>query len=1226
MITRPKFPIQKNVIVINDTPTQNEAAIGEKFSSASNLGILTALRTGRVNVHNRKPVEGYKGVLPTDLHTTYLDTTYYGGDDVEHNYDFAQEIKQSKHLKQIRLDKEYQEGEEAQWFYVERDVTLLTEKSIKTKTFIRLAHFKDIFISYRLNEQLEGLINEIRLVEPKLIVVTGKWSLFFLTAITTLSQNMGTPKDRKPLGGLVKYRVSLMRPHAVFELPDMILLPVYPPNVANTMPDKVPVMELDMQKIGFVYNTILEKGLEYYTEPDRTYLFGTEKAEVLAYLDDLLGRLEQKPTWVSFDIETMFSQFIDCIGVTDRVDVGMCIPFATRTNPNFWSVEDEIEIMVKLREVMYHPNCKHIGQNYSYECQFYYKMWGMGIYPDEDTMVLHHMLYNYLPKDLAFLASLYCTHYVYWKDDQTSDVSETRWEYNCKDIMYTLEILEVLDEVLQMQDSKLIELYRFQIDKLMPALLKPMYRGIRVDRERKEELYKFFSTMMNDIVVKINDVLGFEFNQNSTPQKRSLFSDFLEMELKKKKNGNETCDSKAMLDYIHEYPLYKPFLTLLLEYQSLKVFTNNFLGMKLDSDGRARTSYNISGTGTGRLASRKNVFGNGGNFQNIPEKGKINLVYSIQAMGDEDDSEMDSVYDDLYVEGSIVLPNVKKVFLPDEGKEICDADLSGADIMIVAADCECKWLLDFFANPKGKVYKYIASEFFQREITDGEYKTYKGIFHGCVTGDHQVLTRNGWVDIDKFDESKELAVWNPDNSAIHFETPKSFNRDYVEASEDLFMIKGASFDFLGTQDHKFPYMLSSGKVAKAEARYLNNTARIPYSGKYVGGSNNIDPDYARLIAAFQADGTITWKDGEECSVAWKFRRDRKIDRLQELLIACDIPYQVSHYDNDFGTIDTRISVNLGYFETKHKYTGDYLLTWNKEALEAWLLEGIKWDGHTRKANGVRQSISTTNLDTATWYQTIAHICGYGSKLCRKERDETRKTLYEVSLNNRNCYNSGSGVRGLVKHNGTKVYCPQTSTGYFLCKRGDHIYVSGNTNYGMGTDKLAVTAGISFDLAKQLQEFYFRLNPEVKLWQERIARDVAVKGYITNIFGRRGWFLNKNDVTLMNKAYAFIPQSSIADVVNRGLVNITTAYPEIDVLMQVHDSIVTQYPIEKADIYRPAIKQAMEIDIPYKNVLIIPADFKVSTVSYGDTEKVKDVNKPIDPRVYNIEEKRKLETI
>ena len=162
-----------------------------------------------------------------------------------------------------------------------------------------------------------------------------------------------------------------------------------------------------------------------------------------------------------------------------------------------------------------------------------------------------------------------------------------------------------------------------------------------------------------------------------------------------------------------------------------------------------------------------------------------------------------------------------------------------------------------------------------------------------------------------------------------------------------------------------------------------------------------------------------------------------------------------------------------------------------------------------------------------------------------------------------------------------------------------------TNYGMGVGKLALTARISESLAKELMDYYFHLNPEVKKWQQRIAKDVSTKGWIQNIFGRRAWFLNKNDVTLLNKAYAFIPQSSIADVINRATVDCYEKYSDrIDILMQVHDSLVFQYNIPDAIENRNLIKNSMEVKIPYSKQLIIPSDYKVSLVSYGDTQKVK----------------------
>ncbi len=232
-----------------------------------------------------------------------------------------------------------------------------------------------------------------------------------------------------------------------------------------------------------------------------------------------------------------------------------------------------------------------------------------------------------------------------------------RWKYNCIDVSHTLEIEEVLQGLLSSESKELQDLYRFQMDKLSPALIDTMNKGVRVDTEFKEELYIFFSGMLNDITSSINEMLGVTFNLNSAPQKKKLFKDFFGMKLKRKKGADtETCDSAAMLEYLEEYPLYRPFLTLLLEHSSLKVFTNNFLGMKLDTDGRARTQYRISGTDTGRLASTKNVWGRGANLQNIPSKGKLNLKYALELVHKSEDDDLDDGLDTFIAD--LLIPEV----------------------------------------------------------------------------------------------------------------------------------------------------------------------------------------------------------------------------------------------------------------------------------------------------------------------------------------------------------------------------------------------------------------------------------------------------------------------------------------------------------------------------------------------------------------------------------------
>lgn len=162
------------------------------------------------------------------------------------------------------------------------------------------------------------------------------------------------------------------------------------------------------------------------------------------------------------------------------------------------------------------------------------------------------------------------------------------------------------------------------------------------------------------------------------------------------------------------------------------------------------------------------------------------------------------------------------------------------------------------------------------------------------------------------------------------------------------------------------------------------------------------------------------------------------------------------------------------------------------------------------------------------------------------------------------------------------------------------------NYKLGIKKLALMAGISEELAKKLMDFYFMLNPEIPKWHDRLVNDVKTKGYTRNAFGRRMEFWFRRDApTVINEVCASIPQSTIGDVVNRAWGHIVKTLPGISrSAMQVHDSLVLQYPIEYAEDYRVRIPELMKIAIPYNPPLYIDADIKVSRTSYGECEKLK----------------------
>ena len=86
--------------------------------------------------------------------------------------------------------------------------------------------------------------------------------------------------------------------------------------------------------------------------------------------------------------------------------------------------------------------------------------------------------------------------------------------------------------------------------------------------------------------------------------------------------------------------------------------------------------------------------------------------------------------------------------------------------------------------------------------------------------------------------------------------------------------------------------------------------------------------------------------------------------------------------------------------------------------------------------------------------------------------------------------------------------------------------------------------------------------------------------------------------MFNEAAAWIPQSTVAIIINHAYKNIFLNLPQVDVLLQVHDSLAGQFPSSRPDLAE-AILQEASIVVPYPDPLIIPVGIKLSDKSWGD---------------------------
>ena len=159
-----------------------------------------------------------------------------------------------------------------------------------------------------------------------------------------------------------------------------------------------------------------------------------------------------------------------------------------------------------------------------------------------------------------------------------------------------------------------------------------------------------------------------------------------------------------------------------------------------------------------------------------------------------------------------------------------------------------------------------------------------------------------------------------------------------------------------------------------------------------------------------------------------------------------------------------------------------------------------------------------------------------------------------------------------------------------------------TNYGGGARTMAAAAGTSVRQMELMQARWFALHPGIKHWHERIDHELQTRRFVENAFGYRRFYFDRVE-RLLSEALAWVPQSTVAIVTNMGLANLDENLPEVQVLLQVHDSLVFQIPNYRYPSLLPSIREQLLIPIPYADPLTIPVGATASTKSWGDVSPV-----------------------
>ena len=231
--------------------------------------------------------------------------------------------------------------------------------------------------------------------------------------------------------------------------------------------------------------------------------------------------------------------------------------------------------------------------------------------------------------------------------------NESEWVYNGIDSAVTLEIFHrLMDEI----DD--VQMHTYNISRNLRAPVMEMsMRGIRIDAAARKRVTREFTRIITDLEYQYNRIItegiGIPYLSWSSPtQVKKLFYEVLGLKEIRARNTagkmTPTVNEEALLKLRYNY-WAAPLCNLILAMREVKKKLE-FLHTEIDSDGRIRSSFNITGTVTGRLSSSAWLTGTGRNMQNIDR-------------------------------------SLRSIFIPDKGMKFINVDLEQGDSRNLAAWC-----------------------------------------------------------------------------------------------------------------------------------------------------------------------------------------------------------------------------------------------------------------------------------------------------------------------------------------------------------------------------------------------------------------------------------------------------------------------------------------------------------------------------------------------------------
>ena len=279
------------------------------------------------------------------------------------------------------------------------------------------------------------------------------------------------------------------------------------------------------------------------------------------------------------------------------------------------------------------------------------------------------------------------------------EFKETPSEDPLKKPAYLWKLKEHLWEKIKSAD--LIKIFEDVEMPLIKVLAEMELNGIKIKTEILKKLLTSTNKELAKLESKIYKLAGASFNINSPSQLGEILFSKLQIKGKVRRTGGGAMSTAAPeLEKLRDE---HPIIDLVLQYRELQKLKTTYIEpfpLLVDkSDGRLHTTYNQTGTGTGRLASQDP------NLQNIPIRTELGQEF-------------------------------RKAFVAERGCHLLSLDYSQIELRIVAHVAQDKKMIEAFRNSED-IHTRTAAEIFEvapEKVTKEMRRQAKVLNFGIIYG------------------------------------------------------------------------------------------------------------------------------------------------------------------------------------------------------------------------------------------------------------------------------------------------------------------------------------------------------------------------------------------------------------------------------------------------------------------------------------------------------------